>query len=77
MNRYVLTINEQSKRGKLVKQLLNELQSRKEVRLMTLKEYEKEEEKFLVGEIKDGLKSSPMSLEEAKKELLKLKRKAG
>ena len=75
MNRYILSINEHSKRGKLVKQLLNELKSKKEVLLMTLEEYEKAEEKILANEIKEGLKSSSYSLNEAKKELLKLRKK--
>ena len=77
MTNYILSINEQSKRGKLVKQLLNELRARREVQVMSLRDFERAEEKIIADEIRKGMKSPALSLSEAKRELLKLKKRNG
>ncbi|GEM_PF-6553760 len=75
MTNYILSIDENSKRGKLIKLLLSELSSKKEAQVMTLEEFEKTEDKIIARQIRRGKKGASYSLAEAKIELLKLERK--
>lgn len=74
MTKYIVSIDENSKRGKLMKLLLHELHSEKQVRVMTLEQYEKTEAKIIAQHIRDGLKSAGLTLNKATEELIALKK---
>ena len=74
MTNYILSLNENSKRGKLIKLLLAELSLDNQARVMSMDEFEKEENKVIAKHIKQGLKGSSYTFDEAKKELLKIRK---
>jgi hypothetical protein len=77
MTNYVLAVNEKTRRGKMVKQLLQELTPSKDIKLMTLKEYERIEDEWIASEIKKRDKESreTVPLEVALKKLDQLRKK--
>ena len=75
MARYVLSINEQSKRGKLVKQLLKELKDEKNIFILNLEEFEALEDKAIAREIKKAEKGPELTAEKARQEFSRLRRK--
>ena len=75
MGRYVLSINEQSKRGKLVKQLLGELKDEKNISILQLETFEAMEDKALARAIKKADKGAELTAEEARQEFSRLRRK--
>jgi len=73
MSNYVLTIDEHSKKGKLILQLLSEFTDKKKVNILSLSEFETKSDDILSREIKKGMKSITLSYEEGKKEFARLR----
>lgn len=76
MTNYILSINENSKRGQLIKLLLAELSADRQAKIMSMEEYEKAEDKVIARHIKQGIKGASYTLAEAKNKIMELKKKA-
>ncbi len=63
MTRLVLTINERSKRGQLIMQLLDELKSKKDLNVLKLEAFEAAEEKIIAQHIRQGMKTPLLTLD--------------
>jgi len=72
MSTYVININEKSKRGK---DLRRKLLQDKELRMMTIDDYEAMEEEVIGREIEKAKKTRSYSYEESKKILAQLRKK--
>jgi hypothetical protein len=73
MSTYVVNINEKSKLGRLVSELLSQLEDNKNLKISSIQEYELMEEKVLRAEMKKADKTPLLSYKETKAELAKLK----